>query len=111
MSLCSRHRRGNMRLILIDNNSGLIFGDTANYLLGRLDEWRDNNSDNSSDIERLSLLAARLLDDSIGDAWPRIRIYQLRPARYPHWLFHLSRRHQRLGCPAGRDRRAEPRND
>jgi len=56
-----------MRLILIDNHSRLIFGDTANYRLGGLDEWRDNNSDNSSDIERLSLLAARLLDDSIGE--------------------------------------------
>ncbi|MGC1861101.1 MAG: hypothetical protein WA733_08250 [Methylocystis sp.] len=50
-----------MRLILIDNHSRLIFGDTANYRLGGLDEWRDSNSDNSSVIERLSLLAARLL--------------------------------------------------
>ena len=33
----------NMRLILIDNNSGLIFGDTANYLLARLNDWRENN--------------------------------------------------------------------
>jgi len=56
-----------MCLILIDNHSRLIFGDTANYRLGGLDEWRDSNSDNSSDIERLSLLAARLLDDSIGE--------------------------------------------
>jgi hypothetical protein len=56
-----------MRLILIDNSSGFIFGDTANYLIGRLDEWRDNNSDDNSDTERLSLLAARLLDDSIGE--------------------------------------------
>jgi hypothetical protein len=51
-----------MRLILIDNNSGLIFGDTANYLLARLNDWRENNSDNNSDTARLSLMAARLLD-------------------------------------------------
>jgi hypothetical protein len=56
-----------MRLILIDNYSGFIFGDTANYRLGALDEWRDNNSNDSSDTERLSLLGARLLDDSIGE--------------------------------------------
>ncbi|MGA8169819.1 MAG: hypothetical protein WB816_03120 [Methylocystis sp.] len=56
-----------MRLILIDDISGFIFGDTANYRLGRLDEWIDNNSDNDGDTERLSLLAARLLDDSIGE--------------------------------------------
>ena len=37
-----------MRLILIDNHSRLIFGDTANYRLGGLDEWRDSNSDDSS---------------------------------------------------------------
>jgi hypothetical protein len=55
-----------MRLILIDKTSGLIFGDTANYLLARLDEWRESNSDNSGDAARLSLLAVRLLDDSIG---------------------------------------------
>jgi hypothetical protein len=58
--------RGNTRLILADNSSGFIFGDIANYLIGGLDEWRDNNSDNNSDIERLSLLAAELLDDCIG---------------------------------------------
>jgi hypothetical protein len=57
-----------MRLILIDNNSGLIFGDTANYLLARLNDWRENNTDNNSDAARLSPLAARLLDDSIR-AW------------------------------------------
>jgi hypothetical protein len=56
-----------MRLILIDNNSGLIFGDTANCLLARLNDWRENNSDINSDAARLSLLAARLLDDSIGE--------------------------------------------
>jgi hypothetical protein len=56
-----------MRLILIDNHSRLIFGDTANYRLGGLDEWRKSNSDDNSDIERLSLLAARLLDDSSGE--------------------------------------------
>ena len=56
-----------MRLILIDNSSGFIFGDTANSRLGRLDEWIDNNSDAIGDTERLSLLAARLLDDSIGE--------------------------------------------
>ena len=56
-----------MRLILIDNNSGLIFGDTANYLLARLNDWRENNSDNNSDTARLSLMAARLLDDTIGE--------------------------------------------
>jgi len=56
-----------MRLILIDNSSGFIFGDTANYLIGGLNEWRDNNSDNDGDIERLSLLAAELLDDCIGE--------------------------------------------
>ncbi len=56
-----------MRLILIDNNSGFIFGDTANYRLGGLDEWRDNNSDSNSEIGSLSLLAARLVDDSIGE--------------------------------------------
>ena len=56
-----------MRLILIDSSSGFIFGDTANYLIGGLDEWRDNNSDNDGDIERLSLLAAELLDDCIGE--------------------------------------------
>jgi hypothetical protein len=31
-----------MRLILIDNHSRLIFGETANYRLGGLDEWRDS---------------------------------------------------------------------
>ena len=56
-----------MRLILIDNNSGFIFGDTANHRLGRLDDWIDNNSDDIGDTARLSLLAARLLDDSIGE--------------------------------------------
>jgi hypothetical protein len=56
-----------MRLILIDSSSGFIFGDTANSRLGRLDEWIDNNSDAIGDTERLSLLAARLLDDSIGE--------------------------------------------
>ena len=56
-----------MRLILIDSSSGFIFGDTANYLIGGLDEWRDQNSDNDGDIERLSLLAADLLDDCIGE--------------------------------------------
>ena len=68
MALCSRRKRAvSVRLILIDNNSGLIIADAANYRLGNLDEWRDNNSDNDSDIERVSLLAARLLDDSIGE--------------------------------------------
>jgi hypothetical protein len=57
----------NMRLILIDGGSGFIFGDTANYRLGRLDEWIENNFDDRGDTERLSLLAARLLDDSIGE--------------------------------------------
>lgn len=56
-----------MRLILIDNHSGFIFGDTANYRLGRLEEWRDNNSDSNSEIRSLSVLAARLVDDSIGE--------------------------------------------
>jgi hypothetical protein len=56
-----------MRLILIDNHSGFIFGDTANHRLGRLDEWAGANSDDIGDTERLSLLAARLLDDSFGE--------------------------------------------
>jgi hypothetical protein len=68
-SCCShalKHARGIEReqhvLNLIDNHSRLIFADTANYRLGGLDEWRDSNSHNNADIERLSLLAARLLD-------------------------------------------------
>jgi hypothetical protein len=55
------------RLILIDNNSGYIFGDTADFAAGSA-EWRDNNSGNASDQEGLALLAARLLDQSIGES-------------------------------------------
>ena len=57
----------NVRLILIDNNSGLVFGDTANYLLASLNDWRENNSNNNSDTARMSLIAARLLDETIGE--------------------------------------------
>jgi hypothetical protein len=67
LTIAASKEVANMRLILIDNNSGLIFGDTANYLLARLNDWRENNSDNNSDTARLSLMAARLLDDTIGE--------------------------------------------
>ena len=52
-----------MRLILIDNGSGCISGDTADYLADS-DEWSDVADER--DAVRLSLLAARLLDQSIG---------------------------------------------
>jgi hypothetical protein len=55
-----------MRLILIDNRSGYVFGDTADYLAGS-SEWRDDVSGNDRDIEPLALRAARLLDESIGE--------------------------------------------
>lgn len=43
------------RYILIDNNTGYIFGDTADFASGR-----------QSDIENISD-AARMLDESIGE--------------------------------------------
>ncbi len=79
-----------MRLILIDKTSGLIFGDTANYLMARLSDWRENNSDDDSDAQRLAILAARLLDESIGEHGNEYRILQRRAARYPFRLFGLS---------------------
>jgi hypothetical protein len=54
-----------MRLILIDNNSGYVFGDTAVFLAGS-PEWRDDVSAADYEIEPLALLAARLLDESAG---------------------------------------------
>jgi hypothetical protein len=55
-----------MRLILIDNGSGFIFGDTAEYLAGQ-SGWKDDASGDDQDLEPLALLAARLLDESIGE--------------------------------------------
>ncbi len=49
----------------MDNNSGYICGDTAVYLAGS-PEWRDNATGTDPDVETLSLLAARLLDESNG---------------------------------------------
>ncbi|MEK4031613.1 hypothetical protein WOC76_21465 [Methylocystis sp. IM3] len=53
-----------MRLILMDNNSGYICGDTAVYLAGS-PEWRDN-AESRREAETLSLLASRLLDEGNG---------------------------------------------
>lgn len=55
-----------MRLILIDNNTGFIIGDTASFLAGS-GEWSEDVTGNDQDVEALSLLAARLLDESIGE--------------------------------------------
>ena len=55
-----------IRLILIDNNSGFICGDTAAYLAGR-SEWQDDASAANQYVEPLALLACRLLDESIGE--------------------------------------------
>lgn len=55
-----------MRMILIDSNSGYIFGDTADFADGN-QEWNDATTGNANDGEALALLAARLLDESIGE--------------------------------------------
>ena len=72
-----------MRLILIDKTSGLIFGDTANYLMARLSDWRENNSDDDSDAQRLAILAARLLDESIGEHGNEYGFYNEGPRDIP----------------------------
>jgi hypothetical protein len=54
-----------MRLILVDNYSRCILGDTAGFAAG-VGDWIAAIRD-GIDAERLSLLAARLLDEQIGE--------------------------------------------
>jgi hypothetical protein len=55
---------GAMRLVLVDRNSDRICGDTAMFA-ARSAEWAEN-SFRSIDVEHMSLIAARLLDESEG---------------------------------------------
>jgi hypothetical protein len=55
-----------MRLVLVDNYSRCILGDTAGFASG-LADWRGAVATGADDDAGLSLLAARLLDEHIGE--------------------------------------------
>jgi hypothetical protein len=56
-----------MRLILVDNFSRWIVGDTTGFAADN-EEWRKASSDEPGEARSLCLLAARLLDEHIGES-------------------------------------------
>jgi hypothetical protein len=55
-----------MRLVLVDNYSRCILGDTAGFARN-FEDWRGALAASAEDAAALSLLAARLLDEYIGE--------------------------------------------
>jgi hypothetical protein len=60
------------RFIIIDNNSGFIFGDTADRLTGRQSDWIEKSE---ADI----LEAVELLDEEINDGWRAYKYHRANP--------------------------------